>query len=432
MSKITTLLLLPNTLFSEKHFPENIKNIILWEHPHYFVDYKFNKKKLLFHRASMTFYYEALSEKYNVTYIKYNEKFKQSENIYYFDPVNKIKISGVLIPKNPSFLLTAKDLLDYNKETDTFYFSSFYKFFKEKLNILEDIPSQDKHNRKVIPKDLELPVFKNFNKDNLTTLSGSINQDFPDNYGNTDDLVFPLTHTDAMSNFKNFLRYKLDNFGDYQDYVRENDSFLFHSVISSSLNSGLLSISDVLKKVRKYKSKTDINNYEGFVRQLCWREYQRYCYIYFDFKGLNYLKLNKDIPKSFYTGKTKNTMVNSLIKKAFDTGYLNHIERLMFIGNFMVLNEIKPEDTHKWFMEFSIDSYEWVMAQNVLDMVCFVSGGKTTRRPYISSSSYVKRMSDFKLGDWVDQWDEVYMKFIKRKKKLLWKFRYFIRALYDI
>ena len=32
-------------------------------------------------------------------------------------------------------------------------------------------------------------------------------------------------------------------------------------------------------------------------------------------------------------------------------------------------------------MEFSCDSYEWVMYQNVLDMVFFVTGGKTMRKP---------------------------------------------------
>ena len=84
----------------------------------------------------------------------------------------------------------------------------------------------------------------------------------------------------------------------------------------------------------------------------------------------------------------------------------------------------------KWFMEFSIDSYEWVMYQNVLDMVFFVTGGKTMRKPYMSSSNYIIQMSRYtKKEDWVAKWDEKYMKFLKKHKDKLWKFRYGFPAL---
>ena len=68
-------------------------------------------------------------------------------------------------------------------------------------------------------------------------------------------------------------------------------------------------------------------------------------------------------------------------------------------------------------MELSCDSYEWVMCQNVLDMVFFVSGGITMRRPYISSSNYVLNMSNYTKGEWCDKWDLLYKKFKKEKKK---------------
>ena len=31
------------------------------------------------------------------------------------------------------------------------------------------------------------------------------------------------------------------------------------------------------------------------------------------------------------------------------------------MGNYFILNEINPKHAFKWFMEFAIDSYEWVM-----------------------------------------------------------------------
>ena len=96
----------------------------------------------------------------------------------------------------------------------------------------------------------------------------------------------------------------------------------------------------------------------------------------------------------------------------------------MVIGNFMNLYGIKPKEGFKWFMEFSIDSYEWVMFQNVLDMVFFVSGGKTMRKPYISSSNYILKMSYYKKGDWSKKWDEMFHNFIKKNKLKMKKFTY--------
>ena len=90
----------------------------------------------------------------------------------------------------------------------------------------------------------------------------------------------------------------------------------------------------------------------------------------------------------------------------------------------MNLTGISPKEGFKWFMEFSCDSYEWVMYQNVLDMVFFVTGGKTMRKPYVTSSNYVKNMSNFEEGEWCDTWDQLYKDFTKKHKKKLWKFRY--------
>jgi len=78
-------------------------------------------------------------------------------------------------------------------------------------------------------------------------------------------------------------------------------------------------------------------------------------------------------------------------------------------------------------MEFSCDSYEWVMHQNVYEMVFCVSGGGTMRRPYLSCSNYILNMSNYDRGSWCNVWDAQYKKFIELNKKKLWKFRYYIR-----
>ena len=101
----------------------------------------------------------------------------------------------------------------------------------------------------------------------------------------------------------------------------------------------------------------------------------------------------------------------------------------MVIGNFMNLSGIHPKEGFRWFMEFSIDSYEWVMHQNVYDMVFFCTGGNTTTRPYISTSNYILKMSNYNKGEWTIIWDDLYHKFIKRNRNKLYKFRYYFPSL---
>ena len=185
-------------------------------------------------------------------------------------------------------------------------------------------------------------------------------------------------------------------------------------VLSSSINIGLINPTEIIDILRKIKSDININSYEGYIRQLFWREYQRYTYIYADF-NMNYFGNKKKLNKKWYTGELGIDPVDNAIKMGFDTGYMHHINRLMVVGNFMNISQISPKEGFKWFMEFSIDSYEWVMHQNVLDMVFCVTGGKTMRKPYISSSNYVLKMSNFKKGEWSETWTELYRKFLKKK-----------------
>ena len=199
---------------------------------------------------------------------------------------------------------------------------------------------------------------------------------------------------------------------------------MFHSVLSSVINIGLITPNDIIAVLKKYKSKVPLNSFEGYLRQLFWREYQRYTYINVNWKGKNFFGNKKKLGKKWYTGELGIDPVDDFIVSGFDTGYMHHIGRLMYVGNFMNLSGISPNQGFKWFMEFSTDSYEWVMEQNVRDMVFFSTGGKTTRKPYTTSSNYIINMSDYKKGEWSDKWDELYRKFLKKHKKKLWKFRY--------
>lgn len=427
------LLILPNQLFDVKYIDKEYE-IILWEHPHYFKDYNYNKKKLLLHRASMKYYYDYLKKKkIKVKYYEFNEKPKLNE-YHIFDPVNDMKLLKLKdkyeILETPNFLLTNEEYELHRKKTDKFFFNGFYMWGKGIVDIIPKIKSQDKDNRKKMPKGTKIPGVTSNSSDKkyIDEASKYVNKNFKNNYGTTDDFMFPISHKTANNWLKNFIDKKFKSFGDYQDYINTENDFMFHSLLSTSINIGLINPTEIIDKIRKIKG-IPMNSYEGYIRQLFWREYQRYCYKYFNFDSKNYFGNSKKLNKKWYKGETGIEPIDDCIIKAFETGYLHHIERLMVMGNFMNLSQISPKEGFKWFMEFSCDSYEWVMKQNVLDMVFFCSGGKTMRRPYVSSSNYILKNSNYSKGEWCVKWDELYQNFIKRNKTKLQKYKYYFKGI---
>lgn len=423
------LVILPNQLFDKKYLLKNYK-IIIYEHPHYFNSFKYNKKKLILHYSSMKYYYDYLKKNnFNVNYLDQYEKFN-IKKYKIFDPIDKIKLEGDYeIIENPNFLLNNELIKKYREKTDKYFFNNFYNWSKKELNIIPNIKSKDKLNRKRLSKNILIPelpkiILEDDNK-YINDAKLMVEKKYKNNYGNINNFNYPINHKSAKKLLNFFIKKKLYNFGSYQDFISKDKNILYHSLLSSSINIGLIQPIEIIKKIIEKKN-IPLNSKEGYIRQLFWREYQRYTYKYINYEKINYLNLNKKIDSSWYNGNTNNEIINITIKKAFDTSYLHHIERLMIIGNYMVLNEIKPYDGFKWFMEFSIDSYLWVMHQNVYDMVFFVGGGLTMRRPYISSSNYILKMSDYKKGDWSNNWNKLYDQFVKKHKKKLWKFRYYI------
>ena len=426
-------LILPHQLFDKSYLCKDYE-YFLYEHPQYFKKYKFNKKKLILHRASMKYYYDYLKKNdFDVKYIDFDEKFNEKE-YGLFDPVDKLDLKGKYeILDTPNFLLCQELIEKYREKTDKYLFTNFYMWSKKELDLYPTLKSKDKMNRQQYKDNIEIPKLPNNNADQKYIKSAItwVNKHFPKNYGNTDNFIYPVTHSTAKKWLRDFIKKRFKNFGPYQDFVKKDEAFMFHSILSSSINIGLINPSDIIDEIKKVKSKIPINSFEGYLRQLFWREYQRYTYIYEDFNG-NYFGNRKKLTKAWYTGKLGVPPIDDLIVSGFDTAYMHHIGRLMYVGNYMNLSGIHPREGFKWFMEFSIDSYEWVMHQNVLDMVFFVTGGKTMRKPYATSSNYILKMSSYKNTkdkEWIEKWDDLYNRFLKRNKKKLWKFRYHFPTL---
>lgn len=429
---MTTLVIFPNTLFQKKYFPKNMTSIIVWEHPQYFTKYTYNKKRLVLHRASLKYYFNKLKEHYSAKYIEFDKNPNLPKKFVYFDPIDRIKLPKGIKLESPNFLLNNELIQEYHKKTNKFYFNGFYMWSKSKLDIIPSMKSQDSKNRKTVPKNTQIPSLSSLSgidKKYIKSAEIYVEKNFPNNYGSVKFLSFPVTRESAKLWLRQFIAHKLKNFGDYQDYTIQGENYMFHSGLSSSINMGLLNPLEIIQELEKVKKKIPINSYEGLIRQYFWREYQRYCYIYLDdWYGDNYFDNTGKLTKKWYDGSTGIKPIDDAIKDAFDTGYLHHIRRLMFVANYMNLSGISHIQGLRWFIEFALDSYEWVMYQN-LDMGFFASGGKTSRKPYVTSSNYIIKMSNYKKGDWCDVWDKLYQDFIKKNKQKLWKHRYHFPTL---
>jgi len=136
-----------------------------------------------------------------------------------------------------------------------------------------------------------------------------------------------------------------------------------------------------------------------------------------DMAGQNFWQNMRSLPVSFYKSNADIEPLDDTLRKVHENAYANHIERLMIIGKFCLLARIHPEEVYRWFMEMFIDAYEWVMVPNVYSMSQYSDGGSITSKLYVSSSSYIKRMSDYAEGEWSSVWDSLFWNFIEENRE---------------
>lgn len=430
------LIIFPNQLFDPNELPP-VKRVIVLEDPYFYTRLNFHKQKLVLHYASIRKYVNELKDfGLEVRHIDLNsaKDWSPETDFLAFDPIEKDlqkkvaswqKIAGGEILQSPNFLLETAWLSEYFK-SHKFFMANFYQEVRKKLGILLDKNGKpeggkwsfDQENRKPYKKDLQIPRHYIPTADDIVTEAKSwVEENFPNNPGSLDCFYWPTARNQAEYSFEKFLEERFEYFGDFEDAISKKEHFLFHSHISSSLNIGLVSPKFLVNKILSaYNDKgISIASTEGLIRQIIgWREFVRAIYLLKggEMKEANFWKFNRKLPKSFYTGTTGLDPVDDAILSALKTSYGHHIERLMVLGNIMLLLEIKPQYVLDWFSEIYIDAYEWVMVPNVIGMSQYADGGSMVTKPYISSSNYIRKMSDYKKGEWSDVWDALYWTFI--------------------
>ncbi len=362
-------ILFPHQLFIHHPGLEKTANVIMVEEQLFFGDPRYNqnfhKKKLVMHRASMQAFRDYLvRKKYHVHYCDYTPdvhmkklfdmiKEKHYNPLYIADPADymlKKRLTREANARNttiefldsPGFLNNESGLKDYFKTKKHFSQTSFYIAQRKRLQILvEDKKpvggkwSFEPENRKKIPRDLSIPEpwFPANDNKYVREAQRYVEQHFPDNPGNARGFFYPITHQDAVTCFRDFLENRLEHFGDYEDAILKDSSFLFHSILSLSLNTGLLTPEFVVKETLTFAEKNSIrlNSLEGFIRQIIgWREFMRAIYM---LKGVNERTANfwrhtRKMPNAFYTASTGVDPVDTVIRRVIDKCYAHHIERL--------------------------------------------------------------------------------------------------------
>ena len=333
----------------------------------------------------------------------------------------------------PMFLDSRESFKDFVGDKKFLLQANYYKKVRKEMDILieNEKPvggkwSFDDENRKKLPKDYlipKLPVIKE--RDDSDEISNFINTEFNDHPGNINN-IFPYTTEQALDWLDTFFEERFKDFGPYEDAIFMGEHFQLHSALSSSMNLGIITPQQIITKAKDYAEANDIplNSLEGFVRQIIgWREFIRGIYQNFSEKMINsnYWNHNRKLSEAWYTGDTGIEPLDDAIKGALEFGYTHHINRLMVLASIMNMSRIHPSEIYKWFMEMFVDSSEWVMVPNVFGMGTFADGGIFATKPYISGSSYILRMSNFKKGDWCEIVDGLYWKFIEDNKEFFAK-----------
>ncbi|MHC4521686.1 MAG: cryptochrome/photolyase family protein, partial [Planctomycetota bacterium] len=273
----TAAIVFPNQLFAASPVRSEARDIFVLEHPHFFRAFRFNKKKLVFHRASMKAYAGELAKKgAHVHYVEQAEcsddgglerilRSCEPDALYVADPCDAAlnhelnEVAGRLacelrVVDSPQFMSDVDSLQAFFRGREHLSMSRFYSAQRKRFGILMDDGkpvggkwSFDAQNRRALPKDITVPRLPQGKaSEYVAEACEYIQTHFPDNPGSAEGFFYPVTSKEAQRWLRRFLDRRLAEFGPYEDAISKDRPFLFHSLLSPLLNAGLLTPADVI------------------------------------------------------------------------------------------------------------------------------------------------------------------------------------------
>lgn len=403
-----------------------------------------HKHKLMLHRASMKAYAAQLTKRgFEVHYIEAGPAMPayfpdKTDTLWLADPVDYLlerrlrrtataRGCKLHVLDTPMFLTPPGWFNPWFDQRKRYFMADFYIAQRKRLGLLLDKSGQpaggkwsfDAENRKRWPAGSKPPSFytPGARNQHVADAVAWVNSTHADHPGSADAFWYPVTHKEARQSLAHFLEHRFRGFGDFEDAISREHAIMHHAVLTPALNTGLLTPQEVIDAtqdaIREYK--IPLNDAEGFIRQIIgWREFMRIIYVREGVKQRtgNFWRHQRRLDQRWYKGTTGLDPLDHAIRQTVKNSYAHHIERLMVIGNAMLLCEINPDEIYRWFMELFIDAYDWVMVPNVYGMSQYADGGLITTKPYFSGSNYIRKMSDHEAGPWCDIWDGLFWRFI--------------------
>ena len=451
-------LIFPDQLYIDNPVLESIKDddeLLLYEPMDTFYQLPHHKHKLIFLISSLRHFKEKIIHK-NLLHRKITQNlsenleqylcsiytktpfsrlvvskpsdFKTLKDLMYFCQSNNVELD---VLEDKKFITSGKDFINWSADKKSLVQEYYYRYLRKKFNVLMTDDGKptgnkwnlDKENRLGMSKlSIDIPERdKNLNDPITIDVMIEVEKIFSSSYGSIDNFQWAVTHDAAWKIYHDFISTLLPNFGNFQDAINKENTFMFHSLISPYLNAGLLNPLECIREAEnayhESNGKIPLNSIEGFIRQLLgWREF--IMGVYWAnmprYKDLNFWSHERRLADSWYCGETGITPLDDAIKESIEFGYTHHINRLMVISNLMNLSNVDPNCIYKWFMEMYVDSSDWVMVPNVYGMGTYADGGIFSTKPYICGSSYILRMSNYKKDEWCDVVDGLYWRFIEK------------------
>lgn len=407
---------------------------------HQVVYYKINDKD---NAQELTKNLNRLIETHAISHFEYQypDEYRLDEELKTF--TQSIPISSSVY-STQHFYTDRHDLQAFFKNKKQYVMEYFYRDMRKKHGILvaNNEPeggqwNYDKTNRKKWKGQPLIPEFKSF-KNNVEVIIKDISKSNIETIGHFNSVYFnyPISREQALEQLKFFCEHLLKYFGDFQDAMDNEEAYLFHSRLSFAINLKLISAKNVVDTVVNYyiknESDIDISQVEGFIRQIIgWREYMRgmYWMLMPEVSQTNFLDNSNSLPKFFWNGETKMNCLKQTIKNSLDNAYAHHIQRLMITGNYALLTQTHPDEVDDWYLGIYADAVEWVQLPNTRGMSQFADGGKIATKPYVSSGSYIQKMSSYcdncfynykkKDGEDACPFNSLYWNFLDEKRSYL-------------
>ncbi|MGI4943155.1 MAG: cryptochrome/photolyase family protein [Janthinobacterium lividum] len=306
------------------------------------------------------------------------------------------------------FVSRIQDFRAWARGRGAFRMETFYRAMRRQTGLLMNGTepeggqwNYDPENRKPLPGRVSPPPAPRFPPDELTQeVMATVADRFPQHFGSVDGFALPVTGRDARLALTDFVENRLAQFGDWQDAMRAGEGVLFHALISTSLNTGLLCPVEACRAAEAayHAGLAPLNGVEGFIRQVIgWREFVRGVYWLRmpEYAALNALDATRSLPPLYWDADTRMNCLHHAVADTRDHAYAHHIQRLMVLGNFALLAGLHPDQVCEWFLVVYADAYEWVELPNVRGMALHADGGIMGSKPYASSGAYINRMSDY-------------------------------------